>query len=106
MSWKIKCVKEAILWIIMVVIFFQRDGLTLCLCFEQTTQHFMKDLNRSKYCRCTKCKNCVCGFKSEFETVSLSGLHSFTVYVVFQNAQSDSRGVLTLWMRCYMYWYM
>ena len=66
--------KEAILWIIMVVIFFQRDGLTLYLFFEQTTQDFMKDLNRGKYmtCTCTKCKNCVCGSKSEFEAISLS----------------------------------
>ena len=55
--------KEAILWIIMVVIFFQRDGLTLYLFFEQTTQDFMKDLNRGKYMTFTKCKNCVCGFE-------------------------------------------
>ena len=64
--------KEAISWIIMVVIFFQRDGLTLYLFFEQTTQDFMKDLNRGKYMTCTKCKNCVCGSKSEFEAISLS----------------------------------
>ena len=38
--------KEEILWITMVVIFFQRDGLTLYLCFGQTIQYFMKDLNR------------------------------------------------------------
>ena len=29
--------------------FFQRDGLALYLCFEQTTQGFMIDLNRGKY---------------------------------------------------------
>ena len=45
--------KEEILWITTVVIFFQRDGLTLYLCFEQTIQYFMKDLNRGKYlCKC------------------------------------------------------
>ena len=49
MNWRIKCAKVEILWIIMVVIFFQRDGLTLYLCFEQTTHCFMIDLNRSKY---------------------------------------------------------
>ena len=40
--------KVEILWITMVVIFFQRDGLTLYLCFEQTTQGFMIDSNRGK----------------------------------------------------------
>ena len=49
MNWRIKCAKVEILWITMVVIFFQRDGLTLYLCFEQTTQGFMIDLNRGKY---------------------------------------------------------
>ena len=45
--------KEEILWITMVVIFFQRDGLTLYLCFAQTIQYFMKDLNRGKnLCKC------------------------------------------------------
>ena len=29
--------------------FFQRDGLTLYLCLEQTTQGFMIDLNRGKH---------------------------------------------------------
>ena len=41
--------KVEIFWITMVVIFFQRDGLTLYLCLEQTTQGFMIDLNRGKY---------------------------------------------------------
>ena len=41
--------KVEILWIIMAVIFSQRDGSTLSLSYVQTTQRFMKDLNSGRY---------------------------------------------------------
>ena len=47
----------------MVVIFFQRDSLTLYLCFEQTTHCFMIDLNRSKFGIYVNARTCL-WFKS------------------------------------------
>lgn len=40
--------KAVTLLIIMVVTFFLRGGLILYLCYEQTTQYFMKGLKKGK----------------------------------------------------------